>query len=346
MTILLTSDWHLTDKPEDEYRWNIFNACARWIEAQKISTPQIYMLGDLTDRKDRHSAALVNRIEDEFARLIELGASITVLKGNHDQPLNGPPFWSILDYIRPGNDPSSGINFYASKHGNPNNGLLLLPYSDNPEMEWDGVDWSQYKTAFIHQTVTGAVGNNGIMLENPKMIKMPKHLKVYSGDIHTTQTVGNIFYIGAPHPINFGDNYPPQMVELGEDFKLLRVIPLSTIQKLMLRIRDVSQLDEVKVNPRDQVRVVFTLPIAEIEHWSVLQHKIVEWATLVHVELFSVEAQIETDMPSELDNLQNPAAPDMSESTPAHVLRLFAESEAIDASMLETGEELLKEAIG
>ena len=35
----------------------------------------------------------------------------------------------------------------------------------------------------------------------------------------------------------------------------------------------------------------------------------------------------------------------MSESTPANVLRLFAESEAIDARMLETGETLLKEAI-
>ena len=344
MTILVSSDWHLTDHPKDEYRWRIFDTIAQWIEPHKISTPQIYMLGDLTDRKDRHSAALVNRIEDEFTRLVDLGASISILKGNHDQPLNGPPFWSILDYIRPGNDPASGINFYTTKHGNLNNGLLLLPYSDNPEAEWDNIDWSKYKTAFIHQTVTGAVGNNGIVLENPKMIKMPEHLRVYSGDIHTTQTVGNIFYIGAPHPIAFGDSYPPQMVELTDDFKLLRVIPLNTIQKLMLRISQTSQLDtQVKVNPNDQVRIVFTLPIAEIDSWGKIQDEIVSWANNMKVDLFSVEAQIEGDAPVDI---QNPDVPDMSETTPAHVLRLFAESEAIDARMLQTGEELLKEAIG
>ena len=343
MTILLSSDWHLTDNPKDEYRWNIFNALARWIEAQKISTPSIYMLGDLTDRKDRHSAALVNRVEDEFARLLELGASISILKGNHDQPLNGPPFWSILDYIRPGNDPASGISFYTSKHGNLNNGLLMLPYSDNPEADWDGIDWGAYKAAFIHQTVTGAVGNNGVVLDNPKMIKLPKHLRVYSGDVHTTQTVGNIFYIGAPYPIAFGDNYPPQMVELTDDFKLSRVIPLNTIQKLMLRIDDLDQLFATKVNPRDQVRVVFTIPIDALDQWAAVQDHIVAWAKTNELDLFSVEAQIEGDMPSET---QNPDLPDMSESTPANVLRLFAESEAIDARMLQTGEELLKEAIG
>ena len=342
MTILLTSDWHLTDNPKDEYRWNIFNALARWIEAQKISTPSIYMLGDLTDRKDRHSAALVNRVEDEFARLLELGASISILKGNHDQPLNGPPFWSILDYIRPGNDPASGISFYTSKHGNLNTGLLVLPYSDNPEADWNGIDWGAYKAAFIHQTVTGAVGNNGVVLDNPKMIKLPKHLRVYSGDVHTTQTVGNIFYIGAPHPIAFGDNYPPQMVELTDDFKVSRVIPLNTIQKLMLRIDDLDQLFATKVNPHDQARVVFTIPIGALDQWAAVQDHIVAWAKTNEIDLFSVEAQIEGDMPTET---QNPDAPDMSESTPAHILRLFAESEAIDARMLETGETLLKEAI-
>ena len=346
MPILLTSDWHLTDLPRDEYRWGIFDACARWIEAQKIATPQIYMLGDLTDRKDRHSAALVNRIEDEFTRLLDLGASISVLKGNHDQPLNGPPFWSILDYIRPGNDPASGINFYTTKHGNLNNGLLLLPYSDNPEADWDNIPWDKYKAAFIHQTVTGAVGNNGMVLENPRMIKMPKHLKVYSGDIHTTQMVGNVYYIGAPHPIAFGDTYPSQIVELTDDFKVSRVIVLSTIQKLMLRISDLGELRKVKVNPRDQVRVVYTLPIAAIDQWAAIQDHVVAWAKTSEVDLFSVEALIEGEAPTEATNIANPDVPHMAASTPQHILRLFAESEAIDARMLETGEELLKEAMG
>lgn len=345
MPVLVTCDWHLDDHPKNAYRWNIFNAVANWIDSQKIATPTVYMLGDLTDRKDKHSAALVNRVEDEFARLLDMGASIYVLKGNHDQPLNGPPFWSVLDYIRPGNDPNSGISFITSRHGNPKTGLLLLPYSDNPEVEWDGIDWSQYKTAFIHQTVTGARGNNGIILENPKMIKFPKHMRVYSGDIHTTQTVGNVLYIGAPHPVAFGDDYPPQMLELTDDFKVSRVIPLHTIQKLMLRITSPAELAAVKVNRLDQARVLCTLPIAEVEQWPARQDAIVSWATANEVDLFSVEAEIEGDVPT-ADETATEGDPEAFVHSPQHILHLFAEHEAIDQRMLETGEALLKEAIG
>lgn len=345
MTILLSSDWHLTDNPKDEYRWNIFNELTRWIEAQKIGTPTIYMLGDLTDRKDKHSAALVNRIEDEFTRLIDLGASLWVLKGNHDQPLNGPPFWSILDHIRPGNDPNSGINFITKPHGNTK-GLLVLPYSDNPEMEWDGIDWSHYKAVFMHQTVTGAIGNNGIVLDNPKMIKMAKHLTVYSGDIHTTQKVGNVLYVGAPYPIAFGDTYPPQMMEITEDYKLLRVIPLKTIQKLMLRVSDLTELQKVKMHEHDQVRVVFSLGIGAVDQWPAIQDHIVAWANTYKVDLFSVEAQIEAGEASEVEYAAGANPLDMSETDPVHILHLFGESEGIDERMMATGLELLKEVSG
>jgi len=175
---------------------------------------------------------------------------------------------------------------------------------------------------------------------------MPKHLRVYSGDIHTSQTVGNIFYIGAPHPVAFGDNYPTQMIELTDDFKLSRVIPLSTIQKLMLRISDLDELDQVKTNPHDQARVIFTLPIDTLDQWAAIQDHIVAWANVAQIDLFSVEAQIEADAPDEATSITNPDLPHMSATTSEHVLRLFAESEGIDARMLQTGEELLKEAIG
>ncbi|HWY34909.1 MAG TPA: hypothetical protein VNX68_09695, partial [Nitrosopumilaceae archaeon] len=67
MSILITSDLHLTDKDRDEYRWGLFP----WLKQQIISykPTTLLFLGDTTDAKDRHSAKLTNRIVDCFTDL-------------------------------------------------------------------------------------------------------------------------------------------------------------------------------------------------------------------------------------------------------------------------------------
>ena len=329
--ILLTSDWHLDDNPANAYRWGAFDCLEAWM-AESPDNTQIFHLGDICDRKDRHSAELVNKLITRFKTLVDKGAVIYILMGNHDKPITGTPFWSFLDQM------SKYITFVTKPHALGQ--ILLLPYADNPAEAWADIPFNLYRTAFIHQTVTGAKGNNGHTLENNKMIDFPVRLKVYSGDIHTTQTVKRVKYIGAPHPVAFGDDYVCQMIELDDTYNLSREIKVETIQKLMLRIEQCSQLDEIETRPGDQARVICKLPIADIDKWAAIQDEIIAWGADRQIILASVEPEIEgARSASDVDE------PDL-ENDPAYILRLFADAEGIDDKMYEIGIALLKEALG
>ena len=329
--MLLTADWHLTDLPQDEYRWKVFVHVSDWMRQHKDNN-QIFVLGDITDRKDRHSAQLVNRLVTEFKILIDAGAVIYVLMGNHDKPLTGTPYWTFLSQL------SGYLTFVTKPHAMKN--VVLLPYSDDPAEEWKNIRWSSYDLVLMHQTVTGAKGNNGIKLENPKMISFPKGCIVYSGDIHTTQRVRNVTYVGAPHPVAFGDDYPSQMIELDEEFTET-VIKLKTIQKLVLRIADPADLNNVSVSKSDQVRVVCTIDISDLDRWPSWQDMINSWAALHGVILASVEPDIIGTYLAD-ENAETPT----NDNDPAYILRLFADAEEIDDRMFEAGVALLKEVFG
>src|ERR1039458_1280582 len=93
-SILLTCDPHLTDNPIEAYRWKVFNFIKE--ACKKYNVNHIFILGDLSDRKDRHSSELLNRLARSLSNLHdETGAQIWISGGNHDDPLNGVPYWEI-----------------------------------------------------------------------------------------------------------------------------------------------------------------------------------------------------------------------------------------------------------
>ena len=55
MLTLLTSDLHLTDRPNDAYRWDFLS---KWLWGIRFDS--LVILGDLTEEKDCHSSVLVN----------------------------------------------------------------------------------------------------------------------------------------------------------------------------------------------------------------------------------------------------------------------------------------------
>lgn len=339
MPSLITADWHLDDQPQNAYRWAVFDRVMFWIESQHpLKNVNVYMLGDLGDRKDRHSASMVTRMTDEFMRLIDTGANIFVQMGNHDMPLKGAAYWGLLNKLRAGVDVASGISFFTEPTRIKD--LLILPYSDNPAEDWKEIDFTTVKAAFIHQTVTGAT-SRGITLSNLKMPAIPDHVIVYSGDIHTPQQIGNVTYVGAPHPVSFGDTHETRMLELDDGWNLAKVIKVKATQRLMLRIRDSSQLDTVITRPGDQAKVICTVPVSEIDLWPAMQDAIVAWATARDVTLFSVEPEIEAGPLATAG-----AGPEMRENDPAYVLRAFADAEHIDDPMFDYGLQLLKEISG
>ena len=61
---IILADLHLDDTPLTEYRWNIFPTIMSLCKDYNIKL--IDILGDITDKKDRHSAILTNRLIENF----------------------------------------------------------------------------------------------------------------------------------------------------------------------------------------------------------------------------------------------------------------------------------------
>lgn len=326
--MLVTSDWHLDENPDNAYRWDIFDHLQEWLKTSNDKL--IIHCGDLTDRKDRHSAELVNALVVNFQELVEAGAVVYVLMGNHDKPLNGTPYWSFLSAL------SEYITFVTTPQQLKKSAIALLPYSDDPATEWAKIDFTRLRAAFMHQTVTGATGNNGIVLQNEHMPTFPKSLKVWSGDIHTPQKVGLVQYIGSPHPVAFGDDYPCRMLDIDPDTLKATVIELFPLQKLMLRLNEVEELDQVDCQPGDQAKVIVRLDVNQLDLWPAMQDRIKAWANEREVQLFSIEADINGTLTQDVDS------PEL-DSDPQYILRLFADAENIDDRMFKVGAGLLKE---
>jgi hypothetical protein len=331
--MILTADLHLTDAPQDEYRWAIFDHLLRL--AKEETDSEIVILGDITDRKDRHSSILVNRLMMALRKLLDAGNSVTILMGNHDKPLAGTPFWQFLDLLE-----SRKLRFITKplSYG----GDLYLPYAGNPAEEWNGIKLSGHTTIFMHQTVTGALGNNGIRLENNKMVEFPRGAKVYSGDIHTPQVVGRVTYVGAPHHVAFGDDYECRILVLDAKANIRRVVQLSPPAKRMLRVGSIAELERRPVCKGDQARVIYKLTLNDIDRWPAIQDQITMWAEEHGIILASVEPDIEGLV---RDQDADAELPDF-DIDPESVLKMFAEAEGIDASMLDVGLIFLREGVG
>lgn len=327
--MILTADWHLTDHPNDEYRWEVFSVLRN--HSDLCDDRGIYILGDLTDRKDRHSASLVNRL---VKMLKELPGKKVIIKGNHDAPLKGPPFWNFLNEL-------PDVIFVDTPQFYKN--IWLLPYTHKPIEAWADLTLSTAHAAFMHQTVTGVIADNGRVLTNDSMPIFPNKLPIYSGDIHTPQIVGNVTYVGAPHPIKFGDTYPCRMLVLDGKFKIRKAVTLSPMQKLIITIGSTDELDHItnKTYVGDQVRIRFNISVNKLEQWPVIQEEIKRWIAENELALASLEAIVQIQPSDNPDMAQNSAQAE----TPKEVLEAFCTTEGISGDMAFTGQQLLKSAL-
>ena len=180
MSTLLFSDIHLTDNEIDSYRNDIFNKICKIIESReydKDPIKDIIFLGDLTEKKDNHSAKLVNLIVDGFRYMSEYEVHITILKGNHDYIDENVPFFKFLEsmtskaFISYINEPASSV--YLKQ--------LFLPHTRNYVEDWK--NWTQeegYDYIFAHQTFTGSKSSNNFILDGiPTDLLIVQELKKY-----------------------------------------------------------------------------------------------------------------------------------------------------------------------
>lgn len=328
--MILSSDWHLDDRPENEYRWSAFEQLYRIADKHGAHSDRIYILGDLLDRKDYYSSELVNRLVNELVGLQEIG-SITILMGNHDRNIAGPPYWDLLNHIHP----RSRVRYISEPYARGR--LLMLPYSPKPAEDWADIDFSLYHTAFMHQTVTGAQVRGQRLEGIDGQALLPRRMKVYSGDIHHPQDIGPVTYVGAPHPINFGDDYQTRMLVLDSAADFVAAEPVRSIRKHNIRLRSLADLDQVKTMHGDQAQIEMVISASRMEQWTADRQAIADWAAGRQVRIASIQAVIETAS-------DEAAAPTDFQQDPESLLRAFAEAEQLDDELTDIGLQILEQA--
>lgn len=316
---LLTADLHLDDNKENEYRWLVFERIIDFIVQYKVD--ELYILGDITDRKDRHSAYFINRLVKELKRI---QIPTIIIAGNHDTTIHPPSFLEFLNEIE-------NISYYTKP--TIHNDVLLLPFSGNPLEDWKSIELEDFDAIFLHATVTGAKTENGFTLTNNKLPSFENVKKLYSGDIHTPQKVGNLIYVGAPHPVKFGDDYICRMLLLDDNNDLSCELSINVLSKKSVEISSVEELKEVKTKYGDKVKIKFNLDQHNLEDRVKFSDEIEAWAKQSNIELVGLEFSLSKVLSNkELDISLEPES----------ILAEYAQINDINEELLNIGLEFLK----
>jgi len=320
MNYLVVGDTHFTDNEVDSYRWRIFDTIKSIIAKYKIK--RLIQVGDLVDRKDKHPSNLVNRLVDElYALQEESKVEISIISGNHDKPVDGPYFWEFLNEI--------GIEYITKPTYDIDCDVWLLPYTHSPIEDWKELDFSKAKAFFIHQTVSGVVVEDDRVLQTGCKLPFSDSSIVFSGDVHRPQKIGNIIYVGTPHPVKFSEVWANRVIVVkNDDFANYEDIWIDTTRRAILNIKSIEELKTLNFSSGDQVRVRFQLDSTNFSSWAVEEGIIRQWAEKAGVKLASVEATLAAT---------NQDRSGFDTSTVEEVIRTFGKEEKLDESIVEWG---------
>lgn len=332
MSTLLISDLHLTANPREEYRWKLFEWLVEIMPQHGVK--DLFILGDLTEAKDYHSARLVNRIVNTMLLLYRQGGLhyIYILRGNHD---GIDPRCAYFEFL--GQYPSMryiSTPFTFSLNGQD---VLALPHSSDPRKDWAEVEMHNVDLILMHATVRGAISENGQVMEGipPSVLATAKRAKIFSGDIHVPQVIGKVEYVGAPYPVRFGDHFIPRAVllEKGKQRDLLPpairrgVITVDAAQAGLAGLSSYSKGDQVKVRIR--------LSPAEYLDWKKIKQAVEAECAKHGVELCGLE--LERTQKRKLLKTAVVA----QQRSPQDVLDEFCTSNKVDKLTTKVGGELL-----
>ena len=274
--MLITSDIHLDNNPENDYRWGLLPWIIEQCEEYKIKN--VLILGDLTTSKDRHNAILVNRFFDQLSGLNKY-ANVYLLQGNHDAITPEWPFFGFVSEL-------SHVTFI----GTPtmvelhNSGICyFLPATKTPEQDWKGLDFKYCDYIFTHQTYKGTIAETGFPLPGvDPSIFGETNAKIYSGDIHFPGKIKgtNIEYVGAPYRTAFGDRYTPRCILIDSDGGV-RDLRYPCPNKILLDITQLADLRDPpeEINPGDLIKIRMHLRRADYITWPELKQEIINYVS-------------------------------------------------------------------
>lgn len=323
-SIILSSDWHLSDQPRDAYRW-LFVEKTLPALLRKYKPDFHYFLGDLTEQKDRHPSELVNRAAEAINRLT-LFCPMIALRGNHDGIDAGRPFFQFLQHF----ERVRWINSPTKLHN-----AWFLPHTMNYEKDWHGIDF-KLCDIFTHNTFDGAyVGNGRKMRGIPLSIFSPDQ-RVFSGDIHVPQKLGDgqFWYVGAPYTIDFGDNYLPRVLLISE--RGCESIPVEGPQKRLIEGAKDKAIQQVKAG--DLIKVRITTAPDRKTNWAEIRRKWQDWAAEKRLAHLRIELAIKLEGSSHANPSREQEYEDDRE-----LIERFLRSQNRDDRTLDVGLDIIRQ---
>ena len=298
---IICSDLHLTDNPADEYRFGLFPFLIESAELLPKGKKRLFILGDLTQNKDRHSAKLVNRIVDCLVNLLLFGVydEVIILRGNHDGLDDSVAFFDFLNWfpnIRVITKPC--IDVIDGKR------VALLPHTHKPVEDWALIEFTEAQYIFMHATADGAIVESGTALHSPTFTEGDKDIrflndydaKIYSGDVHVPQRCGKIEYVGAPYHIRSGDNFKGRVVVIEHGLLAPKVTDwhYHTLHKpkLTVSVKGIPLFGS-GVRAGDQLKVEVSLKPEELHEYQDVKDKVTAWCDKHKVILTGVELKVD-----------------------------------------------------
>lgn len=337
MKILAVADLHLTENRIDEYRHEFCRKeLPRMLHSQKASG--LLILGDLTEAKDRHSGHLVNQVITHLA-VCAAHCPVVVMMGNHDYANEGEPFFRFADHL-PGvtfiNSPTDGGKLprnLRDRYGD----CMFLPHSRNPDRDWEGLAFDDYRFVFAHQAFQDADAGFGRKLDGYPTDRF-KRTKVIAGDIHKPQTIGPIEYIGAPYTVDFGDDYVPRMLSIDGTKVRSEWLDAFPQKKMVKCLAGEDLLDHQKdLSLRDIVRV--RVDVDSMDGWNAI-------TKVVHKQADQLDVIIERVEPNLMKKAQRYSVKPVSGSSKAsdsELVRQFSDRNRLTDAVLDMGLDIVEE---
>jgi len=326
MRTLVTADWHCSANPRDAYRFVFLESTLpKLIKEHNVDC--VYILGDLTEAKDEHSARLVNRLARGLADIAYDMAELVISKGNHDYIDAEHPFFEFI-----GDLPHTTYVSKPKRIGQ----WLVLPHTRDPERDWKNISMSDVERIFAHQTFSGAVGDNGFKLEGVDLGLLP-FVPILSGDVHVPQRIKNLTYVGAPYTIDFGDDYAGRVILIDNRTNEIMSVPVDGPQKVLCRAKNLDDLDKLDLLPDDVVRVELPIRRANYAEWFAIVREVREWAAENSVKLDSVLPVVVEPKTSKQPTTRK-VQPKVSDEV---LVKEYAKANKVDEATLKVGLELL-----
>ena len=278
---LITTDLHLSEKSEDQYRLDLFP----WIvDTYGDQLKTIFITGDLTDRKNFHADWFVNKVVDCIRSLAKY-FDVYLLCGNHDYDVDPTqPFFGFLGKYK-------RVTYISTPMIYQNR--LFLPHTRKPGEDWGILskpEMEHVDIIFMHQTFRGSVSESGRVLEGISSRRFRRFgCPIFSGDIHVPQQLGPITYVGCPYHIHYGDKFEPRVLLLNRRFDI-QDVQFPAPRKFMLDLNHGDELNKMrrKLQGGDRAKVRIHLSRSEFGSWPRHRDRVRKTAKKIGITLHSV----------------------------------------------------------